>query len=103
MRIELRQAGWWALLLGSGAALWVLASAQSQLSDAQGLRLQEIRNFGKAFYETPGSSQQAVEQLAKALELNPDSAQEHLNYGLALLRAGRRARRNRPSRSSAKA
>ncbi len=90
MRIELRQAGWWALLLGSGAALWILASAQSQPGDAQGLRLQEIRNLGKAFYETPGSSQQAVEQLAKALELNPDSAQEHLNYGLALLRAGRR-------------
>ena len=90
MGIELRQVGWWALLLGSGAALWILASAQSQPGDAQGLQLQEIRNLGKAFYETPGSSQQAVEQLAKALELNPDSAQEHLNYGLALLRAGKR-------------
>ena len=90
MRIELRQVGWWVLLLGSGAALWILADAQSQPNDAQGLQLQEVRNLGKAFYETPGSSQQAVEQLARALELNPGSAQEHLNYGLALLRAGQR-------------
>ena len=92
MRIQLRQVSGWVLLLGAGAALWsLLASAQSQVDDAQGLQLQEIRNLGKAFYETPGSSQQAVEQLAKALDLNPLSAQEHLNYGLALLRAGRRA------------
>ena len=88
MRIELRQVGLWALLAGSCAALWIMASAQSPPSDAESSRLQEIRNLGKAFYETPGSSQQAVEQLAEALDLNPDSAQEHLNYGLALLRAG---------------
>ena len=90
MRTKLRQAGWAVLLLGACAALWIMASAQSQPSGVQALQLQEIRNLGKAFYETPGSSQQAVEQLAKALELNPDSAQEHLNYGLALLRAGQR-------------
>lgn len=90
MRIKLRQAGWCLLLVGSCAAVWIMASAQSQPSDAQALQLQEMRNLGKAFYETPGSSQQAVEQLARALELNPGSAQEHLNYGLALLRAGQR-------------
>ena len=90
MTVKLRQAGWAVLLLGACAALWIMASAQSQPSDAQALQLQEIRNLGKAFYETPGSSQQAVEELARALELNPDSAQEQLNYGLALLRAGQR-------------
>jgi tetratricopeptide (TPR) repeat protein len=50
--------------------------------------LQQIRNLGKSFYENPGSANQAVEQLKKALGRNPKSAREHLNYGLSLLRAG---------------
>ncbi|MBI1353897.1 MAG: tetratricopeptide repeat protein [Acidobacteria bacterium] len=52
-------------------------------------RLQELRNLGKALYETPGSSEQAAETLRQALELAPDSARDRLNYGLALLRAGK--------------
>ena len=79
-----------AFSLACGAALWVLATAQTPANLAQAVQLQEARNLGKAFYETPGSSRQAVEQLRKALELNPGSAREHLNYGLALLRAGER-------------
>jgi tetratricopeptide (TPR) repeat protein len=46
------------------------------------------RNMGKAFYETPQSVPQAVEELKKALALAPDSFRDRLNYGLALLRAG---------------
>jgi len=52
-------------------------------------RLAQHINLGKAFYENPGASQQAVEEFRQALALAPDSAREHLNYGLALLRAGR--------------
>ena len=52
------------------------------------IQLQQIRNLGKAFYENPATQQQAPEELRKAVELNPQSAQDHLNYGLALLRAG---------------
>lgn len=48
MRSERRQAGWLALLAGSCAALWIMASTQSQPSGAKSLRLQEIRNLGKA-------------------------------------------------------
>ena len=76
--------------LACGAAWWMLATAQTPASSRGGVLLQEARNLGKAFYETPGSSRQAVEQLRKALDLNPDSAREHLNFGLALLRAGER-------------
>ncbi len=47
------------------------------------------RNLGKALYETPSSVAQCVEELKKALDLAPDSFRDRLNYGLALLRAGR--------------
>ncbi|HVT19315.1 MAG TPA: FG-GAP-like repeat-containing protein [Thermoanaerobaculia bacterium] len=49
------------------------------------------RNLGKAFYENPTTQGQAVEELKKALELAPESARERLNYGLALLKAGKTA------------
>jgi tetratricopeptide (TPR) repeat protein len=70
------------------AALQFAPSTRTPLSPEQQARLQELRNLGKAFYENPGAQTQAVDVLRKALELNPDSAQEHLNLGLALLRAG---------------
>jgi len=47
------------------------------------------RNLGKAFYENPTTQLQAVDELKKALDLAPGSARERLNYGLALLRAGK--------------
>lgn len=86
----MRVLGVLALVVAGGTAWWMLAPAQTQGRAAEQIALQEARNLGKAFYETPGSSQQAVEQLKKALDLNPGSAREHLNYGLALLRAGQR-------------
>jgi len=49
------------------------------------------RNLGKAFYEGPTTQAQAVEEFRKALEMAPDSAIDRLNYGLALLRAGKTA------------
>ena len=52
-------------------------------------KLWEYRNLGKAFYENPDTHLQAVEALHSALELAPDSVGEHINYGLALFRAGR--------------
>jgi len=52
-------------------------------------RLWEARNLGKAFYENPDTHLQAVEQLRAALQLKPVSVRERINYGLALLRAGK--------------
>ena len=57
--------------------------------DSARVRLQEIRNLGKAFYENPATQNLAPEELRKAVVLNPDSAREHLNLGLALLRTGK--------------
>ena len=52
-------------------------------------RLWRFRNLGKAFYENPTTQAQAVDEFKKALDLAPNSARERLNYGLALLRAGK--------------
>lgn len=52
-------------------------------------QLARYRNLGKAFYENPTTQLQAVEEFSKALQLQPKSARERLNYGLALLRAGK--------------
>ncbi|HEX9945081.1 MAG TPA: FG-GAP-like repeat-containing protein [Thermoanaerobaculia bacterium] len=49
------------------------------------------RNLGKAFYENPTTQYQAVEEFKAALDLAPDSARERVNYGLALLKAGKTA------------
>lgn len=51
-------------------------------------RLWHHRNLGKAFYENPTTHFRAVDEFKKALDLNPESARERVNYGLALLRAG---------------
>jgi tetratricopeptide (TPR) repeat protein len=52
-------------------------------------KLWEYRNLGKAFYENPDTHLQAVEALHSALELAPHSVGERINYGIALLRAGK--------------
>ena len=60
--------------------------------DPANSKLDEIsrhRNLGKAFYENPTTHGEAVEEFKKALDLNPDSLRDRLNYGLALLRAGK--------------
>ena len=64
--------------------------SEPEIDSETSLRLQEIRNLGKAFYENPGSANLAVEELLKGVELAPGSPRERLNYGLALLRAGER-------------
>ncbi|MBX5496123.1 MAG: tetratricopeptide repeat protein, partial [Bryobacteraceae bacterium] len=82
MRIRL----WPAMLAGVGL-LWFV-SAQSG-GGGENEALQRHRNLGKAFYENPTTQLQAVEEFRKALALRPNSAVERLNYGLALLRAGK--------------
>ncbi len=64
-----------------------LLGAQTNASMEE--RLWQYRNLGKAFYENPTTQAQAVEEFRKALQLAPGSARERLNYGLALLRAGK--------------
>ncbi len=46
------------------------------------------RNLGKAFYENPTTQKEAVDEFRKALEMQPNSVRERINYGLALLKAG---------------
>ena len=52
-------------------------------------RIARFRNLGKAFYENPTTQLQAVAQFKSALDLAPNSARERINYGLALLKAGK--------------
>jgi Tfp pilus assembly protein PilF len=67
-----------ALLLNGAAA-----------GDAARERILRHRNLGKAFYENSTTQLMAVDEFKKALDLAPDSARERINYGLALLRAGK--------------
>jgi tetratricopeptide (TPR) repeat protein len=70
--------------LGVCATLLVWA-AEAPVSPA----LAQHRNLGKAFYENPTTQAEAVVEFKKALDLAPTSVREKLNYGLALLRAGK--------------
>ncbi len=76
------------LALIAGIAVFSTPPSALRMDPETAQRLQELRNLGKAMYENPGTQTQAVGVLREALELNPGSAQEHLNYGLSLLRAG---------------
>jgi len=75
------------------AALTVAAAAvlvfgfQADAGTAE--RLAQARNLGKALFENPTTHDEAVEQFKKALDLAPNSARERVNYGLALLHAGK--------------
>jgi Tfp pilus assembly protein PilF len=73
------------------AALFFLAllPALTAGSTADEEALWQHRNLGKAFYENPTTQLLAVAELKKALDLAPGSARDRLNYGLALLRAGK--------------
>lgn len=71
----------------AAAALLILHGAES--AAVRDDRLFRHRNLGRAFYEHPTGSAQAVEEFRQALELAPDSFRERLNYGLALLKAGK--------------
>lgn len=67
--------------------IWVLSGDVPQTKP--GNKLWEYRNLGKAFYENPDTHAQAVDALHQALGLAPNSVRERINYGLALLRAGK--------------
>src|ERR1700759_2819830 len=67
----------------------VVALCAAQTGSSPDDRLWHLRNLGKAYYENPTTQAQAVDIFKKALDLSPKSARERLNYGLALLRAGK--------------
>jgi Tfp pilus assembly protein PilF len=64
-----------------------LVAAETHVSVEE--RLWQHRNLGKALYENQTTQAQAVAEFQKALLLKPNSVREQLNYGLALLHAGR--------------
>jgi len=77
----------WPFVVCGGATILVffLLSAATTPEDS----LAQHRNLGKAFYENPTTQNEAVAEFKKALDLAPNSVREKLNYGLALLRAGK--------------
>ncbi len=77
--------------IGLLAALLILVGsvAFNRANSSESDELWQYRNLGKAFYENPTTQYQAVDMFKKALELAPDSPRERINYGLALLRAGK--------------
>jgi len=67
----------------------IVALCAAQTGSAPDDRLWHHRNLGKAYYETPTTLEKAIVEFKAALDLAPNSARERLNYGLALLRAGK--------------
>src|SRR5215471_12283607 len=77
----------WSRYLGGSVFIGViLCSGQGGASDEV---LARHRALGQAFYENPTTQQEAVTEFQAALKLAPNSSRERLNYGLALLRAGK--------------
>ena len=76
----------WIILAGLAVILSLRAASPA---DPNNDELWHHRNLGKAFYENPTTQLLAVDEFKKALDLAPDSARETVNYGLALLRAGK--------------
>jgi tetratricopeptide (TPR) repeat protein len=68
-----------------------LAAAPVPESPSKEELLWHHRNLGKAFYENPTTQYQAVDEFKAALALAPGSVRERVNYGLALLKAGKTA------------
>jgi tetratricopeptide (TPR) repeat protein len=80
----------WVPLAVAAGCVFVLLHAAAPVVPADE-QLARYRNLGKAFYENPTTQNEAVDAFSKALKLKPDSIREQLNYGLALLRAGKTA------------
>jgi tetratricopeptide (TPR) repeat protein len=78
---------WIGAVVLAAAALVLLSGADASRVEQD--RIGRLRNLGKAFYENPTTQPQAVEEFKKALDLAPNSPRELVNYGLALLRAGK--------------
>jgi tetratricopeptide (TPR) repeat protein len=76
----------WCGLVVIVLAAFILSSADVSTTEEA---LSRHRALGQAFYENPTTQQQAVTEFREALKLAPDSPRERLNYGLALLRAGK--------------
>lgn len=74
----------WAACIALTALVVLLGAAPDKTES-----LQRFRNLGKAFYENPTTQAEAIAEFRKALDLDPSSVTEKLNYGLALLRGGR--------------
>lgn len=51
--------------------------------------IERHRNLGKAFFENPTTHLEAIAEFKRALDLNPPSVREKLNYALALLHGNR--------------
>jgi Tfp pilus assembly protein PilF len=69
--------------------LLILIGGDSRPAPSTNDLLWHHRNLGKAFYENPMTQMKAVDEFRAALELSPKSTRDRVNYGLALLRAGK--------------
>jgi len=75
-------------ILAAGMLTWVLPSA-SALPPNVREQIWHHRHMGKAYYENPMTQIKAVDEFKAALDLAPTSTRDRVNYGLALLRAGK--------------
>ena len=72
----------------AGMPIWLLPSAPALPPNVRE-QIWHHRNMGKAYYENPMTQIKAVDEFKAALDLAPTSTRDRVNYGLALLRAGK--------------
>ena len=77
----------------AGMPIWLLPSAPALPPNVRE-QVWHHRNMGKAYYENPMTQIKAVDEFKAVLELAPTSTRDRVNYGLALLRAGKNQRGN---------
>jgi len=75
-------------ILAAGMLILVLPSAPALPPNVRE-QIWHHRNMGKAYYENPMTQIKAVDEFKAALDLAPTSTRDRVNYGLALLRAGK--------------
>lgn len=87
--VKMRMRGLAAAATACVLSAWILSSHAQPGGGAREERIQRLRTLGKAYYENPTTQNEAVEQFRQLVQMNPDSLADRLNYGLALLRAGK--------------
>ena len=82
------------MMAGTGARIAIFLALTFAIADTGPQantrdQLWRHRNLGKAYYENPMTQMKAVDEFRLALALAPNSTRDRVNYGLALLRAGK--------------
>src|SRR5689334_6029597 len=73
-------------MLTAAIAMVVLNSGGADPAALRNAAVWRHRILAKAYFEDPDLREKAIDELKQALDLDPESVRDRVNYGLALLR-----------------